>query len=178
MKRILISIGTLALVAAILLGLNFGLAGVREKNTQKELNQMLLTLLPGSTSFSEEAHTSAEGDLVEKVYKAENGFVILTRTQGYGGDLAMLVGVSLEGSVTGVVVRDLSETMGLGSKALTDDTFLAQLLWTEGEAAVGENVDALTGATVTSKAVTRCVNAAVSYVTGADTSSGATSWGG
>ena len=40
------------------------------------------------------------------------------------------------------------------------------------------DVDAITGATVTSKAIVRCVNSAVGYVTGADTSSGATSWGG
>ena len=56
--------------------------------------------------------------------------------------------------------------------------FLAQFLNTTGEAAVGESVDALTGATVTSKAVTRSINSAVAYVTGADTSSAATSWGG
>ena len=36
----------------------------------------------------------------------------------------------------------------------------------------------ITGATVTSKAVVRCVNSAVAYVTGADIESGATSWGG
>ena len=39
-------------------------------------------------------------------------------------------------------------------------------------------VDGMTGATVTSKAIIRCVNSAVAYVTGADASSGATSWGG
>ena len=39
-------------------------------------------------------------------------------------------------------------------------------------------VDAITGATVTSKAIARCVNSAIAYVTGADVSSGATSWGG
>jgi Na+-translocating ferredoxin:NAD+ oxidoreductase RnfG subunit len=43
---------------------------------------------------------------------------------------------------------------------------------------VGTNVDAITGATVTSKAVVRSVNSAVAFVTGADTDSGATSWGG
>ncbi len=178
MKRLLMSITTLVLTTVLLLGIHFGLAGIREKNTQKELDRMLRILLPGSTSFTQEAYSSTEDDLVEAVYKAENGFVVQTKTQGYGGELTMLVGVDLKGSVTGVVVRDLSETLGLGSKALTNDKFLAQFLWTEGNAGVGENVDALTGATVTSKAVTRCVNAAVSYVTGADTSSGATSWGG
>ena len=56
--------------------------------------------------------------------------------------------------------------------------FLAQYLYTTGEAEVGADVDALTGATVTSTAIARCVNSAVAYVTGADVGSGATSWGG
>ena len=47
-----------------------------------------------------------------------------------------------------------------------------------GEKAVGDNVDALTGATVTSKAVVKAVNSASAFVTGADVSSSATEWGG
>ena len=80
--------------------------------------------------------------------------------------------------VTGLQVRSSRETAGLGGAALTDWQFLAQFLRTEGDAAVGENIDAITGATVTSKAVVRCVNSAVAYVTGADTASSATTWGG
>jgi len=49
---------------------------------------------------------------------------------------------------------------------------------TSGEAEVGTNVDAISGATVTSKAVARSINSAVAYVTGADVSSAATEWGG
>ena len=98
-------------------------------------------------------------------------------TSGYAGDISMLVGVSSDGRVTGLVIRDMKETPGLGRKALTDSQFLAQFLNTDGTAAVGENIDALTGATVTSKAVTQGVNSAVSFVTGADSSSGATTWG-
>jgi electron transport complex protein RnfG len=90
----------------------------------------------------------------------------------------MLIGVSNEGSVTGLQVRRMEETFGLGAKALTDWEFLAQFLRTDGDAEVGTNVDALTGATVTSKAIARSVNSAVAFVTGADISSGATSWGG
>ena len=89
-----------------------------------------------------------------------------------------MVGVSNEGTVTGVVVKDLQETRGLGAEALTNVPFLAQFLWTGGDAEIGTNVDALAGATVSSKAVTKAVNAAVGYVTGADTSSAATEWGG
>ena len=79
-----------------------------------------------------------------------------------------------------------------------DWEFLAQFLRTEGGVAIGSPdqedafsgatgetttetetyVDGISGATVTSKAVARCVNSAVAYVTGADVDSGATSWGG
>ena len=111
------------------------------------------------------------------MYKAENGYAVLTATQGYVDEIVVLVGVSNEGKVTGLQVRSSRETAGLGGQALTDVEFLAQFLSTDGSATVGETVDALTGATVTSKAIARCVNSAVGFVTGADTSSGATSWG-
>ena len=138
---------------------------------------MMQTILPGSTTFAVEPYAGEDATIVS-IHKGETGFVIETKTYGYAGDITMLVGVSTEGTVTGLVVRHLTETYGLGRNALTDTDFLAQFLNTSGEAAVGETVDALTGATVTSKAVTRAVNSAVAYVTGADASSGATTWGG
>ena len=138
----------------------------------------MLALLPGSTSFAPEEFDAAENTAIKSVYKAENGYVIESTAYGYNGDIVLMVGVSNEGKVTGVVVKDLQETRGLGADALTDVPFLAQYLLTGGDAEVGTNVDALTGATVSSKAVTKAVNSAVAYVTGADTSSAATEWGG
>ena len=136
----------------------------------------MLTLLPGSESFQQEEYTGDDSN-VRAVYKAQNGYVGLTATQGYVDQIAVLVGVSNEGKVTGLQVRSSKETAGLGGQALTDWEFLRLFLNTDGSAAVGETVDALAGATVTSKAIARCVNSAVGFVTGADTSSGATSWG-
>ena len=92
--------------------------------------------------------------------------------------MVLWVGVTNEGWVSGVTVRSHAETLGLGRRAQTDRDFLMQYLYTEGGAAVGEDIDALTGATVTSKAVTRAVNSAAAFVTGADVSSSATEWGG
>ena len=80
-------------------------------------------------------------------------------------------------AVRRLVVRQMEETFGLGGRAASDTGFLAQFLGTAGDAAVGENVDALTGATVTSKAITKGINSAAAFVTGADVSSGATEWG-
>lgn len=168
---------TIAAAAAVLFSASAGLSGLREENARMELIDVMSTLLPGSKTFTEEAY-AGENTNIRTAYKSENGYVVHTVTAGYVGEISMLVGVSSEGHVTGLVVRDLEETPGLGRKALTDTEFLTQFLNTDGSATVGEDIDALTGATVTSKAVTRGVNSAVGFVTGADTSSSATVWGG
>lgn len=176
-KTVFIPLLTLILVAAVLFGLTFGLKGVASANAQKEHLFMMQSLLPGSKSFTLEAY-EGEDESIRRVHKGENGYVIEVATQGYADEIVMLVGVNNDGQVTGLVVRDIHETYKLGNRALTDVDFLAQYLRTEGDAQVGENVDAITGATVTSKAVTRCVNAAVAYVTGTDTDSSASVWEG
>ncbi len=178
MKRsILIPIAAIVLSAVILAGTSLALSGIAVENGRKEHHEILKTLLPGSTEFTVEPYTGDDANIVS-VHKGETGFVIETVTRGYVDEIRMLIGVSNDGKVTGLMVRDMSETFGLGAQALTDTDFLAQFLNTSGEAEVGSTVDALTGATVTSKAITRAVNSAVAYVTGADASSGATSWGG
>ena len=173
-KSVFLPVLTILAAALILFGAAFGLSGITAANAQADHIRLLKTLLPGSTEFTAEAY------------------------DGYAGNITVLVGVNNDGKVTGIVVDDLSETFGLGREALTDVDFLKQFLNSSGtfavatqgadafsgatgtEAAEGDtvDVDALTGATVTSKAVVRCVNAAVAYVTGADTESAATSWGG
>ena len=194
MKKLIIFI----LVAALVLfGANVALKGVAEKKAQAEHLWLMQTLLPGSTEFAVEPYDGEDSN-IRSVHKGENGFVIETVTYGYADEIRMFVGVSNEGKVTGLVVYEAHETMTLGNKALTDHVFLSQFLNSEGTFAVatsgadafsgatGEaeasgdtvDVDGITGATVTSKAIVRCVNSAVGYVTGADTSSGATSWGG
>lgn len=195
MKKLIIVI---LVTAFVLLGTTFALAGVTEANAQKAHLRDLQTLLPGSESFTLEIYDGEDAN-IRSVHKGENGFVIETVTYGYAGEITMLIGVSNEGKVTGLVVRELHETYGLGANALTDVDFLAQFLNGSGEfaiAASGEDafsgataevsestgdttdVDALTGATVTSKAIVRSINSAIAYVTGADVTSSATSWGG
>ena len=176
MRKLLIPVLSLVVAAAVLLaGYNL-LLPVQEQLHAQELQSKMLEILPGSTAFAQEEYTGEDAN-IQAVYKGENGYVILTATQGYVDTIQVLVGVSNDGKVTGLQVRSSRETAGLGGAALTDWQFLAQFLNTDGSAAVGETVDALTGATVTSKAITRCVNSAVGFVTGADTSSGATAWG-
>ena len=177
MRKILVPILTIVLAAVILLGLYNGLLDLRQSNEDIELHAKMQTILPGSYKFAEEAYTGEDAN-ISRVWKAETGYIVETVTYGYAGNITMLIGVSNDGKVTGLQVRDMEETYGLGAEALSDWEFLAQFLGNEGDAEVGSNVDAISGATVTSKAIARSINSAVGFVTGADTSSAATSWGG
>ena len=177
MRKILMPIIAIVLATVILLGLYNGLLGMRNANGEKELQEKMETILPGSTTFAEEAYTGEDSN-IHRVWKGETGYIVETITYGYAGNITMLIGVCNEGNVTGLQVRDMEETYGLGAEALTDWEFLTQFLRTEGDAEVGNGIDAISGATVTSKAIARSVNSAVGFVTGADTSSAATSWGG
>ena len=195
-KTILMPVVSILLAGAILLGLSFALQGIGAKNAQAEHIQIMQTVLPDSTTFEVEPYTGEDTN-IRSVHKADNGFVIETVTYGYASEITMLIGVSNAGRVTGLVVRDMEETFGLGGNALTDHVFLSQFLngsefavagseadafsSATGSAEVSDSateIDAISGATVTTKAIIRCVNSAVAYVTGADIESSATSWGG
>ncbi|MBO5891275.1 MAG: FMN-binding protein [Oscillospiraceae bacterium] len=196
MKKILFPLLSVLLIAVVLFGTTWALRDVAQANAQKEHLHLMQTLLPGSENFTLEPYTGEDAN-IRSVHKGENGFVIETCTNGYAGEITMLIGVSNEGKVVGLRILDMSETLGLGANALTDHEFLSQFLNTTGDVAIqtgGEDafsgatgsagsdtetyVDGITGATVTSKAIARSVNSAVAYVTGADIDSGATSWGG
>lgn len=197
-KNILVPAIAIIVMAAVLFGVGMGTAQLRADNIQKEHVEMMRLLLPGSENFVLEPYAGNDVN-VRSVHKAENGFVVETGVYGYAGDIIMMVGVNNDGRVTGVVVRDMEETIGLGRNALTDHEFLAQFLNTSGNVSIASNadaasfatseetgaeegetveVDAITGATVTSKAIARSINSAVAVVTGADTASSATTWGG
>lgn len=167
----------LALAAVVLLGLHAVLGQVRETKAQEAQAFIMSYLLMDGAPFEEEAY-SGEDPSITAVYKGSNGYVVETTVDGYAAPIVLWVGVKNDGYVTGITVRDMDETFGLGRQALFDVDYLLQYLRTKGDAAVGEGIDAMTGATVSSKAITRGVNAAVAFVTGADVSSGATEWGG
>ena len=195
-KKILLPILAIAIMAVMVLSITLATGELANKNAQKEHLWVMQTLLPGSKNFTVEPYDGEDAN-IRSVHKGETGFVIETVTRGYAGDIVMLIGVSKEGKVTGLTIRDMQETAGLGMSAMWDEQFLAQFLNTEGGVAIGTAgedafsgatgsdttetetyVDGISGATVTSKAIARCVNSAVAYVTGADVESGATSWGG
>ncbi len=185
------------IIALVLIAASLCLRGVAKNNAQKEHIFLMETLLPDGKNFVKVPY-SEEDSLIKSVHKAQNGYVIETVTNGYADEITVAVGVNNDGFVTGLVTLDAHETAGLGSKILTDREFLAQFLNKSGSFSIGSNetdadswatetvetadeeiyVDGISGATVSSKAVAKCVSAAVAYVTGADVVSSATTWEG
>ena len=100
----------------------------------------------------------------------DTGYVITTTDKdGYGGDIQVSVGIQSDGTVTGVSFLSLSETAGLGMKA-KEPSFYEQYVGknptkfaVSKDGGDGEQIDALSGATITSRAVTGAVNAALGY---------------
>ena len=176
-KELLVSAGSLLLAGLILVAAGNILAPTAAANAAAEQQEMMETLLPGSTVFTQEADTGTDANITA-VWKGEGGWIIETTVDGYAGPIRQWTGVDMDGQVTGLVVRDMEETFGLGRNALTDIGFLAQFVGTSGEAEVGNGVDAITGATVTSRAIARGVSSACGYVTGADVTTSASEWGG
>ena len=194
MKRMIISI---LAVFVVLLGASFALNETAIANAQKEHLEILQTLLPDTTDCVVVPYDGEDAN-IRSVHKSEKGYIVECVTYGYAGDIRMYVAVNFDGKVVGLVVREAHETYGLGSRILTDHAFLEQFLNQSGSfeiathgadafsgataeaAPEGEaiQVDGISGATVSSKAVARCVSSAVGYVTGADVVSSATSWGG
>lgn len=94
------------------------------------------------------------------------GFIFTTEANGYGGAVSVMTGIDGSGKIIAVEVLDVSsETVGLGQNASKDD-FKSQFAGKSGtlevsKNATGDQIQALTGATITSTAVTKAVNTAL-----------------
>ena len=119
-------------------------------------------LLPEADSF-----TKVEGLAVENVveaYTANNGTgtVVTSTSKGYGGTMTVMVAFTPEGTIKQIKVTQQGETQGIGSKVAGDASFWTRYEGLEAkELVLGTDVDALSGATVSSKALTNAVNAAI-----------------
>ena len=154
-----------AVVAAALAGVNSITApAIAELNAQKTQEAIEL-VLPGG---GEEIADYPAVDLVSKVYKGENGYAIQTTPGGFDNTITMMVGVDTEGKVLGISIIKHTETAGLGAVAAAGtpagENFRNQFAGATGSVSVtkdGGTMDAITGATITSRAICVGVNAAL-----------------
>ena len=130
--------------------------------TEKEARTVVL---PDAANF--EAGDSEESYYVGKADDgSEKGYVFTTTAKGYGGTIQVMTGINTEGEITGVTILSLDETPGLGMNASFTDMYKQTVpeggfnVIKSGTAGDG-NIVALTGATITSQAVTDAVNSAI-----------------
>ncbi len=122
-----------------------------------------------------EASLSVDGKEIH-YHTAKNGknilgYIFITSAKGYGGDISVMTAVNLDGTVKTVSILDASnETPGLGQN-VTRDSFYSQFAQRSENVSVVKNgaslenneINACTGATISSKAVTKAVNEAIEY---------------
>lgn len=181
----------ITLVAGILLGFVYEItkspiAQAQEDTRQKAYRQVFAQ----ANSFEEEKEFTKEKAasflkekgivesqidlLVKALDKDKNviGYVVnVTNHKGYGGDISFTLGVKADGTLNDYEMLSISETAGLGMKAKEDkfksqfhEVKVDQFNVTKKKAASDEEIQAISGATITSSSVTNGVNAGLLYV--------------
>lgn len=188
MKNTII-ITAITLIAGIALGFVYEITKAPIAEAQEKAKQEAYeTVLPEAKEFELFSDFNADeavsilndaglfGDVIEEVVVGMDGgdvvgYVITTTSkEGYGGDIKISTGILTDGSVKGIDILSISETAGLGMKA-DEDSFKNQFAnklvdrfaYTKTGEEGDDKIDALSGATITTNAVTNNVNASLEY---------------
>ena len=179
----------ITLVAGCLLGLVYEITkepiAIAKENAKQAAYQVVLA---DAASFSEYVDFDAEEaekivteagytDDITEVAVAEDasgeaiGYVVsVTSHDGYGGDISLSVGILNDGTVKGIEMLTIAETAGLGMKAdepefkdQFKDKNVEKFTYTKSGEEGDDKIDALSGATITTNAVTNAVDSALVY---------------
>jgi len=174
----------ITLVAGIALSFtNIVTEGPIQQQIQKENDLARKSVLSNADSFEEvnldEIKSTIQWNdsynMIQEVYRGKSGeknvgYTFKVLPKGYGGEIELTVGITSEGKLEGIKIGSNSETPGLGAKAVEPEfqsqyrgkTVEMELTVVKTPATKDNEVQAITGATITSKAVTDGVNAAIS----------------
>lgn len=167
-------------ISAVVLGLTNSVTEEKIEDAENLVSEEARkAVLPGAEKFVKEESTEINkivkdnSDILE-VYRGMNnkdellGYAIKTSSSGYGGDVEVITGISNDGIITGMNVVSHQETPGLGANA-TGEEFQNQfkempiekdIIVVKSEPQNEDEVQSLTGATITSDAVVKGVNSA------------------
>lgn len=181
-----IAITAITLVSGLLLGIvNDITAGPIAQQEAKAKEEAYKAVFADADSF-EAVMSGEDGDL--EAYLDENGYgaqnidevmvakdssgneigyaFTVTTTEGYGGDIQFAMGILDDGTLNGISILSIGETAGLGMRANTDDfknqfkdKNVEKFTYTKTGAVSDDEIDALSGATITTNAMTNGVNA-------------------
>lgn len=116
--------------------------------------------LPNATNLVEQP----PAEQIDAWWKADEGVIVQVTQTGYDGPIQVSVGIYNDGTIAGVSISEegFIETAGLGERVL-EASFRNQFIGHAGEVAYGNGIDAITGASLSSGAVLRAVNIALSF---------------
>ena len=154
-------------MAAALAGVNSITVPMIEQLKYEKTQQAVSAVLEGGGDAVDFPETAG----VNAVYQGANGYAVEVTPAGFGGAITMMVGVDNEGNVAGISIISHAETAGLGdvaaAKTSAGEAFRAQFVGLSGAIGVtkdGGQVEAITSATITSRAVCDGVNTALAVV--------------
>lgn len=160
-----------ATAALLLATVNKITSPVISENQQKKTYSAMETIMPEAAGF--EKTEASESQAITEAYKAIDasgntiGVCVISSAFGYGGEVTVLTGVS-GGKITGIDILSHSETPGLGAEA-TKPEFKSQFSNKTGSISVvkknaaDNEINAVSGATITSNAVCEAVNSALKF---------------
>ncbi|MBR3928380.1 MAG: RnfABCDGE type electron transport complex subunit G [Clostridia bacterium] len=166
----------ITLVAALALGATYTLTEERIfEQSALAAEKARFQVMPDADAFEK---IPTEDDQIKEVYQALKagemvGYVAVTDVNGYGGEIEIVAGFTLDGTITGISVggANFKETPGLGAKAKEkafSDRFIGKIapigVVKAGKTAGENDVDAIASATITSNAVAGGVNSIAEYI--------------
>lgn len=180
----------ITLVSGLLLGIVYDITkepiAVAQENAKQEAYRAVLSDASSFETYDEFDAESAAGLLAENGYSSDDiteiavgkddggetvGYVVnVTSHEGYSGDIQISVGISSDGTVRGIEMLSISETAGLGMKASEaefkdqfKDKKVEKFSYTKTGEEGDDKIDAISGATITTNAVTNAVDSALVY---------------
>ncbi len=175
----------ITLISGLLLGLVYQVtAEPRREQQERKVREACQAVFAQAEKFEEIDYAASEtlaqqlaenGVRIGTVYQAMDaagsplGYVIETTSgEGYGGNITLYAGITNDGILNGVSILSISETPGLGMRAgevlvpQFADKPAVDFTYTKTGSQSDSEIDAISGATITTKAVTNAVNGAVS----------------
>ena len=157
-----------AAVVALVLGLVDMMTRDRIADIAEQTKTNAMKAVLDAESYEPVDVSGAESDIDEAYAAAGGGWVVQVTETGSQGAITLMVGVDADLACTGISVTSSSETAGLGAiasqQSAAGDAFRSQFVGQSGEVAVtkdGGTINALTGATITSRAISKGVTAAL-----------------
>ena len=149
--------------AALLAATNQLTSGYIAQASLVTANASRFAALPSAEDFTDLEAPEGIDALCKGTVGGETvGYVVTATSQGYAGPIEIIIGMDLNGTVTGITVggSNFAETAGLGSK-VKESAFADQFIGKAGAVILGDDIDAVTSATISSRAVVVAVNKAL-----------------